>query len=154
MDLQTPRAYPSPGSLSTVHHYLMFEEDEESSLDRDPSHPRMEHHLADENTMAHYLTSIEEEDEDEEDTEEHFPTASLHDNVWMEEPVPKRHLCIHENSQYDLCPYPCPYSLDQLHLDPVYAPQYMDLSNIFDLPDVKTTASNDDIPNLEDILEI
>ena len=30
----------------------------------------------------------------------------------------------------------------------------MDLSDIFDLPDVITTASNDDIPNLEDILQL
>ena len=70
----------------------------------------------------------------------------------MEEPVPDRHLCIHEHSQHDLCLYPCPYSLDQLHLTPDYAPQYMDLSDIFDLPDVITTASDEDIPNLENVL--
>ena len=80
-----------------------------------------------ENTMAHHLTSMEE-DEDEEDADEHFPTASLDDNVWMEEPLPDRHLCIHVNSQHDLCPYPCPYSLNQLHLTPndtptVHGPQ-------------------------------
>ena len=45
----------------------------------------MEHHSPDENTMAGHLTSMEEEDEEEEDTEEHFPTASLDDDVWMEE---------------------------------------------------------------------
>ena len=65
----------------------------------------------------------EEDDDDEDIKEEHFPTASLND-VWMEEPVPERHLCIHENSQHDLCPYPCPYSLTQLHLTPNDAPQY------------------------------
>ena len=50
--------------------------------------------------------------------------------------------------------YPCPYSLDQLHLTLDYAPQYMDLSDIFDFPDVITTASDEDIPNLEDVLQI
>ena len=59
----------------------MFEEDKEFSLDRDTTHPRMEHHLPDENTMACLPTSMEEEDEDDEDTEEHFPTASLDDDV-------------------------------------------------------------------------
>ena len=69
----------------------------------------------------------------------------------MEEPVPDRHLCIHEGSQHVLCPYLCPYSLDHLHLD--YTPQYMDLSNMFDFQDVKTTTSDEDIPNLEDVLQ-
>ena len=72
----------------------------------------------------------------------------------MEEPVPDRHLCIHKHSQQDLCPYPCPYSLDQLHLTLDYAPQYMDLSNIFDCQDVITTTSDEDIPNLEDVLQL
>ena len=71
----------------------------------------------------------------------------------MEEPVPEKHLCIHEDSQHDLCPYPCPYSLGQLHLAPEYTLQYMDLSDIFNLSDVITTTSNEDIPNLEDILQ-
>ena len=105
-------------------------------------------------SLAWHLTSIEEEDEEEEDTEEHLPTASLTDDVWMEEPVPDRHLCIHEDSQCHLCPYPCLYSLDQLHLTLDYALQYMDLSNISNLCDVITTASNEDIPNLEDVLQL
>ena len=152
----TPRACPSsqPGTLTTVHHHLAFKEDEESSLNRDTLHPRMEHYSPDKNTTACNLPSIEEEDEEEEDAEEHFPTPSLDDNVWMEEPVPDRHLCTHEDSQQDLCPYPCLYSLDQLHLTLDYTPQYMDLSNVFDLPDVITIVSNEDIPNLEDILQL
>ena len=46
--------------------------------------------------------------------------------------------------------------LNELHLTPEYAltPQYMDLSDIFDFPDVMTTASDKDIPNLEDVLEL
>ena len=130
----------------------MFKEDDESSLGRHTLHTRMEQNSPEEHPMAHHLTSIE--GEEEEDTEEHFSTAPLHDDVWMEEPIPDRHLCIHEDSQHDLCLYPCPCSLDQLHLSLDYAPQYMDLSDIFNLPDVITTASDEDIPNLEDVLQL
>ena len=70
----------------------------------------------------------------------------------MEEPVLERHLCIHENSQHDLCPYPCPYSLILLHLTHEDAPQYIDLNDIFKFPDVIATASDEDVPSLEDIL--
>ena len=102
--------------------------------------------------MAHHLSSTEEDKEEEKEEEEHFPTAPLNDDIWMEEPVPDMHLCIHEDSQHDLCPYPCPYSLDQLHLN--YAPQYMDLSDSFNFEDVTTTTSDEDIPNLEDVLQL
>ena len=101
--------------------------------------------------MPHHLTSA---DKEEEDAKEHFPTAPLNDDVWMKEPVPDRNLCIHKHSQHDLCSYPCPYTLDQLHLTPDYAPQYMNLSDILNFPDVITTASDEDIPNLEDFLQL
>ena len=44
-------------------------------------------------------------------------------------------------------------SLDQLHPTPEYtpAPQYMDLSDIFNFPDLMTTASNEDILSLDDV---
>ena len=87
----TPRAHPSPGSLSTVCHHLTNKEDDASSLD-----PMMEDHSPEDEILVHHLPSIAEEDED--DTEEHFPMVSLDDNIWMEEPDPERHLCIHENS--------------------------------------------------------
>ena len=51
-------------------------------------------------------------------------------------------------------PYPCPYSLNPLYLAQEDAPQYIDLSNIFKFPDVMTSASNEDIPSLEDILKL
>ena len=94
----------------------------------------------------------------EEEEEEHFPTAPLDDDIWMDKPVPDSHLCIHEQSQpHDLCPYPCPYSLDQLPFTPENAPTshflVMDLSDIFDFPDVMTTASDENIPGLEDVLD-
>ena len=110
--------------------HLTFEEDDDSSVDSNPFHDS-------------HLTSA---DEEEEEVEEHFPTAPLDDDIWMEEPVADRHLCIHEHSQHDLCPYPCPYSLEQLHLTPESAqtPQYWDLSDIFYFPDVITTTSDED----------
>ena len=110
----------------------------------------MDDHSPEDDILAHCLPSIAEEDED--DTEEHFLMVSLDDNFWMEEPVPERHLCIHENSQHDLFPYPCPYNLNPLHLTQEDTPQYIDLNDIFEFPDVIVSASNDDVPSLEDIL--
>ena len=75
----------------------------------------------------------------------------------MDEPVLDRHLSIHEQLQpHELCPYPCPYSLDQLHpfREYVPAPQYMDLGGIFDFPDMMTATSDEDIPSLEDVFKL
>ena len=102
--------------------------------------------------LAHCLLSITEEEDD--DTEEHFPTVSLDDDFWMEDPVPERHLCIHDNAQHDLCPYPCPYDLTLLHLAQEDAMQYIDLDDIFEFPDVMVSAADDDVPSLEDILRL
>ena len=66
----------------------------------------------------------------------------------------ERHLYIHENSQHDLCPYPCLYSLNQLHLTQNDALQYMNLSDIFKFLNIITTARDKDIPSLEDILKL
>ena len=90
------------------------------------------------------------------DDEEYFPIAPLDDDVWLEDPVPDRHFCIHEQSQpHDQCLYPCPYSLDQLHpaQKDAPAPHYkmMELSDIFDFQDMMTTISDEDIPDLKDI---
>ena len=50
---------------------------------------------------------------------EDFPTVQLDDNIWLEDPVLDRHLCIHKQSQpYYQCSYPCPYSLDLPHFTP------------------------------------
>ena len=72
----------------------------------------------------------------------------------MEEPVPERHLYIHENAQNDLCPYPCPYNLNQLHLAQEDAMQYIDLNDIFEFPYVVLSADNNDVHSLEDILRL
>ena len=107
-------------------HHLTFEVDDDSSLNNNALLARTEHYSPIEHPIACHLSSTDKEEE------EHFPTASLNDDAWMEEPVPDRHLCIQEDLQHDLCPYPCPYSLDLLHLTPDYTPHYMDLSDISD----------------------
>ena len=109
----------------------------------------METHSSENNVLAHHLPSIAEEEDN--DTEEHFPTISLDANFWMEEPVPVRQLCIHENSQHDLCPYPCPYNLNPLHLTQEDVLQYIDLNDIFEFLEFIVSASDDDAPSLEDI---
>ena len=136
----TPRACPSPASLNTVCFCLTYE-DKECSLV-----PRMEDHSPEEDTLVCHLSSIAEDDEN--DAKEHFSAASLDDAIWLEEPVQERHLSIHKNSQHDLCPYPCPYSLDLLHLTQEDTLQCIDLSNIFEFPDVMTSASDEDIPSV------
>ena len=75
--------------------------------------------------------------------EEHFPTVSLDDNSWMEDPVPESHLFIHKNSQY---------SLNPLHLPQEDTQYYIDLNDIFEFPNVIVSASDEDVPSLEDIL--
>ena len=97
-----------------------------------PSYPHAVHcrlTYEEDNTSSLTLENNSSEDED-------CPTVSLGDNFWMEEPVPERHLCIHENAQHDQCPYPCPYSLNQLNHAQEDAVQYIDLDDIFDFPDV------------------
>ena len=90
---------------------------------------------------------------------ENFPTAPLDDDVWLEDPIPDRHLCIHEPSQPNYqCSYPHPYRLNLPQSSPedATAPYYelMDLSNISDIQDVMTTTSDEDIPHLEAIFRL
>ena len=109
-------------SLSSICCHLTFSNDDSSSADNSPLQSRTEQFSPVEQQMAQHLTDDSfqddpsEEEEEEEEEEEDFPTAPLEDDIWMDEPVPDRHLCIHEQSQlHDLCPYPCLYNLDQLH---------------------------------------
>ena len=91
----TPRAHPSPSYPHTVHHQLTYEEDN-----------TIDNHSSEDDILACHLPSITEEEDDD---IKHFPTISLNDDFWMEEPVPERHLCIYEDSQHDFCTYPCPW---------------------------------------------
>ena len=100
-------------------------------------------------------------DDDTASSKENFPTAPLDDEVWSKDPIPDRQLCIHEpNNQ---CSYPHPYSTTTFRIDlPQSTPQdaavfcyeqmdFIDISS--DFPDIIMTTSEDDIPDLEDILE-
>ena len=81
--------------------------------------------------------------------EEDFPTAPLDDDIWLEDPVPGRCLCIHEQSQpHFLCSYHCTYKLEDTQAS-YY--EIMDLSDIPDFQDMMTTTSDEDIPDLDDI---
>ena len=72
------------------------------------------HHTSTPNTEDSFQDATAEED---------FPTAPLDDDIWLEDPVPDGHLCIHEQSQqHYLCSYPCLYSLDLPHSTPEDAP--------------------------------
>ena len=113
-------------------------------------HHMVYHHTSTPNTNDPFLDATAEEDENS-------PTAPLDDNIWLEDPVPDRHVCIHEQPQsHYQCSYPHPYSLDLLHSAPedARAPYYemMDLSDILNFQDVMTTTSDEDIPYLADIL--
>ena len=134
----TPRAHPSPNYHHAVHCRLTYEDD------------TMENHSSEDDILACHLPSIAAEEDNE--MEEHFPTVSADDDFWIKDPIPERHLHIHEDAEHDLCPYPCPYDLNQLHLTQEDA-QYMDLNDIFDFPDVMVSADHD-MPSLEDILKL
>ena len=90
--------------------------------------PRVEDHSPEDDIVASHLLSIAEEDED--NTEEHFPTVSLDEDVWMEEPVPERHSCIYMKIHHMICALThALYNLNPLHLTPEDAlMQYIDLN--------------------------
>ena len=61
----------------------------------------MENHSPEDDILAHHIPSKAEKEDD--DMEEHFPTISLDDNVWMEEPILERHLCICKGAIFMVC---------------------------------------------------
>ena len=93
-------------------------------------------------------------------TEKHFPTAPLDDDIWLENQTADRQLGIHEASQPNyLCHYPWPYANLNFawNLPPsltLEAAEFeydtMDLMDA-DLKDIISTASAEDILDLEDI---
>ena len=66
------------------------------------------------------------DDLEEEEEEQDFQTVTLDDH-WITDPVPDRHLCIHEQDT-------------------------LDLSDISDFKDVMTTSRDKDIPALDDVI--
>ena len=129
---------------------------ENPSADSSPLHGRAEESLPAQQHMLYHHTDDSFQDATNEEEEEDFPTAPLNDNVWLEEPVPVTHLCIHEESvPHFLCFYLRPYSLDlppptTEDIQASYC-QMMDLDDISDFQDVMTTTSDEDIPDLDDV---
>ena len=122
-------------------------------------HGRAEPLLLVQHHMNYHHTSVPSTDDSFQDAtaEEDFPTAPLDDAICFVDPVPDRHLSIHEQSQpHYQCSYPCPYRLDLPHSSPKNAPEpyseMMDLRDISDIQDVMTTTSDEDFPDLEDII--
>ena len=98
-------------------------------------------------------------------SKENFQTVPLDDDVWSEDPIPDRCLCIHDtpdesNHQYS---YSCPYRSTTFRMDlsqstpqneAVFYYDPMDFSDISsDLSDIMTTTSDNDIPNLVHVLD-
>ena len=127
--------------------------------DSSPLHGRAEPPLPVQHHMNYHHTSTPSTDDSFQDAtveEEDFPMAPLNDTIWLEDPVPDRHTCIHQQSEpHFQCSYPCPYHLHLPHSSPEDAPasyyKMMDISDISDLHDVMTTTSDEDIPDLEDV---
>ena len=90
-----------------------------------------------------------DDDSEEEEDEEDFQAVALDDNHWITDPVPDRHLCIHEHLQpHSLCCYQCLYSSDSA---PALYHDTLDLSYISDFEDVMITSIDEDIPALDDV---
>ena len=154
----------NPKSHSSVCHQLMFDSSDEESASpiSSPLHSRTEPPSLAQCHMDYQHPSPLDTDNSFQDIandeeKEDFPTVILYDDLWLEDPVPDRHLCIHEHSQsHFLCSYPCPYSLDPLPHTPRNAPasyyEMMDLSDISDFQDVMTTTSEEDIPDLDNVV--
>ena len=113
--------------------------------------------------MDHFLT--EAWDDDSISFEEYFPTAPLDDDVWAEEPILDRCMCIHDrpDEPNHQCFYPCPYDSTTFSIDLLQSTLWneamlsykqMDFSDISsDLPDIMMTTSDTDIPDFVDVLD-
>ena len=84
------------------------------------------------------------------DIDEHFPTISLDDDIWTEELVPDRHLCIYHLDQ------PPPQSSHQCPFQSVPAEAYdniMTINNILDFEDMATTTGDEDEIDMDLVFE-
>ena len=89
--------------------------------------------------------------DDFKEEEEDFQTVALDADHWITDPVPDRHLCIHDHSQaHPLCCYPCPYT----NSSPASYKDTLDLSDISDFEDVMTTSSDEDVSAVDDVIGI
>ena len=136
---------------------------------RSPAHRRADPSPSVHHNQCNHITSTTDQflteacDDDTTSSEEYFPTVPLDDDIWAEELVVDRHLCIHKrpDEPNHQCPYHCPYEsttfrMDLLQSTPwdeaVFNYEQMDFSETSsDLPNIMTTTSDNDIPNLVDI---
>ena len=82
--------------------------------------------------------------------EEDFQTVALDDKHCITDPVPDRHLCIHEHLQpCSQCSYQCPYGSDSTSAS---YHDMLDISDISNFRDVITTSSDEDNPALDDVI--
>ena len=125
-------------------------------------HHTLCHHIMP--TRDQFLTEVWDDVDDVDTThfDKHFPTAPFDDDVWNEEQIQVRCLCIHE--RHDVlnhqCSYPCPYdsttfSMGLLQYTPqneaVFNYKQMDFSDISsDLPDIIMATDDNDIPDFDD----
>ena len=119
----------SQSHCEPVCHWLSFSssDDKESS----PVHIPSNYTLPPQNPMSFAQQPLSksiytmcDDLEEEEDSQ----TVAMDDKHWNTEPVPDRHLCIHEHSQpHSLCPYPFSYSTDST---PTSYQDMLDLSDI------------------------
>ena len=108
-----------------------------------------------------YLTDAWENDITS--SEANLPTVPLDEDVWSEDPIPDRHLCIHEtpDEPNHQCSYPCPYRSitfqmespqSTLQNEAVFYYDPMGFSDISsDLPDIMITTSDNGILHLVDV---
>ena len=108
--------------------------------------------------MSHFLTDAWANDTTS--SKENFSTVPFNDDVWSENPIPDRHLCIHEtpDEPNHQCSYPCPYRSTTFRMDlpqvtpcneAVFYYDLMDFSDVSsDLQDIMMTTGDGDIPNL------
>ena len=157
------------------HHLVFSSSDEESPVticdphlwhsgtpDSSPANRGAEHPSPAQHHLNHHHTSPQSTNQffKDDTTKENFPTALLDDDIWSEDHIPDRHLCIHDTSQLNhLCNYPCPYADLSFarNLTPSLTPEaaefwhdIMDLMDA-DLEDIMSTTSAEDILDLEDI---
>ena len=160
--LTTAAQHHTPRSNSSICYHLTFSSFNEDSTtpDNSPLHRRTEPPSLAQCHMDYQHPTTPDTDNSfqdiTDDEEEDFPTVTLDDDIWLEDPFPDRHLCIHEQSQPHFpCSYPCPYSLDLLPYTPENAPALyyllMDLSYISDFQDMMMTTSEEDIPDLDNV---
>ena len=132
----------SQSNHNPVHHHLSFSSSDDK--DNSTSLPLNSMGFAKSPTKSIYTIC------DDSKKEEDFQTVTLGDEHWITDPVPDRHLCIHEHSQtHSLCCYQCLYSSDST---PASYHDVLDLSDISGFEDVLITSSDEDIPALDDVI--